>query len=112
MSLHGGPTGFDAVPWAVLSNNEEPQLFSGAELEHARSLPEQSYRFFRLNSHDGDQGYPGELLTEVLIAVVPAPDQSALGHLVIVYRSKLNGPESTVTPVNLTQVSSGPISWY
>jgi len=106
VSLHGGPTGYDAVIWKVLPKDEVPQLFSKAELKRVRSLPEKSYGLFRLSSQDGDQGYPGELLTEVLIALVSATDEGAigkLGHLVIVYRSKLNSPEKAVTPVNLTQ---------
>ncbi|KAF9444690.1 galactose mutarotase-like protein [Macrolepiota fuliginosa MF-IS2] len=107
VSLHGGPTGYDAVVWTVLSKDEAPQLFSKSEVERIRSLPGSAYALFRLVSPDGDQGYPGELLTEVLIALVsPTPEQSQagkVGHVVIVYRSKLTGQEKTVTPVNLTQ---------
>jgi aldose 1-epimerase len=103
VSLHGGPTGFDAVMWSTLSREEKPELFSSAETEQIRSFPEKSYAVFRLVSPDGDQGYPGELLNEVLIALVPS-STGKLGTVVIVYRSKLNGKVKAVTPVNLTQV--------
>lgn len=102
VSLHGGPTGFDSVTWTTLSKDETPQLFSSAEAGRIRSLPEKSYTVFSLISPDGDQGYPGELLSEVLIALVPSTT-GKVGSVVIVYRSKLNGQEKTVTPVNLTQ---------
>ncbi|KXN82674.1 Aldose 1-epimerase [Leucoagaricus sp. SymC.cos] len=102
VSLHGGPTGFDAVVWTTLSKGETPQLFSALEVERIRSLPEQSYAVFSLISPDGDQGYPGELLTEVLIALVPS-SAGKLGKVMIIYRSKLNTEEKTVTPINLTQ---------
>lgn len=109
VSLHGGPTGYDAVMWTVLSKDEAPQLFSKPEVGRIRSLPEKSYALFRFISPDGDQGYPGELLTEVLMALISsAPGDRAagkLGHVVIVYRSKLDSQEKTVTPVNLTQVT-------
>lgn len=101
--MHGGPVGFHALIWTFLSRDETPQLFSEAEVEKIRSLPEPSYALFRLVSPDGDQGYPGELLNEVLFALVPSTT-GKLGNVVIVYRSKLNGQEKTVTPVNLTQV--------
>lgn len=109
VSLHGGTTGYDVCMWEVLERDEIPQLFSKAEFERTYSFPEESYRFFRLISPDGDQGYPGELLTEVLITLIPAPDQGVaekVGSLVIIYRSKLDGPKKTVTPVNLTQVTN------
>jgi len=64
-----------------------------------------SYAIFRLVSPDGDQGYPGKLVTETLIALVDGEGGSqSLGAVAIVYRAKLED-EATVTPVNLTQVS-------
>jgi aldose 1-epimerase len=110
VSLHGGPTGFDSVVWTVLGGEEAPQLFSKIEIDRIRGLPAKTFAMFRLISPDGDQGYPGELLTEVLIALVPSTAGSAsvakLGHVVIVYRSKLEDQKKAVTPVNLTQVMS------
>lgn len=117
VSLHGGPVGFDSLTWKLLTPDSPPTLFTQAELAHLPSLsPVTSYGIFQLVSPDGDQGYPGELTTEVLIALVaPAdqerkylqPGQSAagkewdLGSIVYVYRAKV---DKGVTPVNLTQV--------
>ncbi|KAF5359879.1 hypothetical protein D9756_003611 [Leucocoprinus leucothites] len=67
-----------------------------------RSLPGDSYALFSLVSPHGDQGYPGELLTEVLVSLVPS-SAGKLGSVVIVYRCRLNGREKVVTSVNLTQ---------
>ncbi|KAJ7067434.1 galactose mutarotase-like domain-containing protein [Mycena amicta] len=112
VSLHGGPTGFDAVEWTPLSAADPPTLFTPKELAH---LPAEagSYAFFRLVSPDGDQGYPGTLVTEALIALVaPAEADSQtseydLGSVVLVYRAKLKladgATAKVVTPVNLTQ---------
>ncbi|KAH9481106.1 Galactose mutarotase [Psilocybe cubensis] len=115
VSLHGGPVGFDAVPWTLLSSENPPQLFSKAELSRLNKLSETSSSFavFQLQSPDGDQGCPGSLTAEVCIALI-GPDnalkqenvtttENALGSIVIIYRAKLNGETKTVTPVNLTQ---------
>jgi aldose 1-epimerase len=107
--LHGGPTGFDSIVWTVLGAEEAPQLFSKSEIERIHGLPAKTFALFRSISPDGDQGYPGELLTEVLIALVPSTagrsSVAKLGHVVIVYRAKLKGQKKAVTPVNLTQVT-------
>ncbi len=79
---------------------------------------------FKFTSPDGDQGYPGTLYVEVLLALteppaVPEPQSPAggsrfsnrstsqeerlLGSVIVVYRAKLL-EEGKVTPVNLTQV--------
>ncbi|KAJ4468626.1 galactose mutarotase-like protein [Lentinula edodes] len=116
VSLHGGPIGFDSLAWTHLTPNSPPTLFTEAELAHLPPLSSAAtYGIFRLVSPDGDQGYPGELTTEVLIALVPPaeqerkylePGQTAagaewdLGSIVYVYRAKL---DKGVTPVNLTQ---------
>ncbi|KAJ7592543.1 galactose mutarotase-like domain-containing protein [Mycena floridula] len=107
VSLHGGPVGFDFVNWKLLDENNPPILFSSKELAH---LPESttatSHAIFRLVSPDGDQGYPGELTAEVLVALVePAPQErqtgeANLGSLIYVYRAKV---DKGVTPVNITQ---------
>ncbi|KAJ3565951.1 hypothetical protein NP233_g7314 [Leucocoprinus birnbaumii] len=103
VSLHGGAKGFDSNVWNVLSKDETPQLFSSAEVETIRSLHEDSYALFSLVSPYGDQGYPGEVLTEVLVALVGTPSPSKYGNVVLVYRAKMNGREKVVTPFNLTQ---------
>ncbi|KAJ4477510.1 galactose mutarotase-like domain-containing protein [Lentinula aciculospora] len=116
VSLHGGPVGFDSLVWNRVTSNSPPTLFTEAELVHIPSLSSTtSYGIFRLVSPSGDQGYPGELTIEVLIALVPPgeqelkypePGQSTagaewnLGSIVYVYRAKL---DKGVTPVNLTQ---------
>ncbi|KAF8480653.1 galactose mutarotase-like domain-containing protein [Gautieria morchelliformis] len=73
-----------------------------------------SSALFKLVSPDGDQGYPGNLLLEVLFAASPAvsklgnnSENRHVGSLYIVYRFKLlYGDKIHVTPVNLTQVTS------
>ena len=72
-----------------------------------KALAPGSAAIFRHVSPDGDEGYPGELTTEVLFALVSPskgtpPDQ--LGSLLIVYRYKVEGPDGkpAVTAVNLT----------
>ncbi|KDR68533.1 hypothetical protein GALMADRAFT_146199 [Galerina marginata CBS 339.88] len=116
VSLHGGPTGFDSLPWTFLSSENPPKLFSKAELTRLHSLPESSYSFFRLESPSGDQGFPGSLSVEACIALIGPENPSTarlgevldnpeytLGSIVIVYRAKLEEGAKTVTPVNLTQ---------
>jgi len=111
VSLHGGPVGFDYVPWKQLGAVSEATLFSPSELA---SLPDSS-ALFRLVSPDGDQGYPGALTVEALVSLVAPTDQSArapkpgeskqdeyLGTFVYVFRAKV---DKDVTPVNLTSVS-------
>ncbi|KIK66891.1 hypothetical protein GYMLUDRAFT_37958 [Collybiopsis luxurians FD-317 M1] len=116
VSLHGGPVGFDSVPWKLLSSSSTPALFTPSELSHFPSPKDsRSYGIFQLVSPDGDQGYPGQLTVEVLIAVIPPADQEQtylekgeskerkewdLGSIVYVYRAKV---DKGVTPVNLTQ---------
>ncbi len=109
VSLHGGPIGFDSLPWTLLSADTPPTLFSKAELGHFPGDENGSHAIFRLVSPSGDQGYPGELTIEVLISLLaPVPQvmeagkEFDLGSLVYVYRAKVN---KGVTPVNLTQVS-------
>ncbi|KAF8910436.1 galactose mutarotase-like domain-containing protein [Gymnopilus junonius] len=115
VSLHGGPIGFDSLPWTLLSLESPPELFSTAELARLRALPTSSYSIFRLESPAGDQGFPGSLKIEVCIAIIgpenPSTDKADgddpepepyLGSITIVYRAKLE-TSGTVTPVNLTQ---------
>ncbi|KAF9001493.1 galactose mutarotase-like domain-containing protein [Cyathus striatus] len=120
VSLHGGPKGFDYVPWTLLTPEDPPTLFSAAELGHlVRSSDESAYAVFRLVSEDGDQGYPGKLIVETLVGIVSPGEQErvyvkpgvtaeneeyGLGSIILVYRAKLDGGEvKTVTPINLTQ---------
>ncbi|KAF8173598.1 galactose mutarotase-like domain-containing protein [Mycena galopus ATCC 62051] len=120
VSLHGGPTGFDALPWTLLTPEDPPSLFNAKELAHitVTSSPS-SHAVFRLVSPDGDQGFPGKLITEVLVALIEPGEQERkyrkpgdtseneeydLGSIVFVYRAKLDeGDKKVVTPVNLTQ---------
>ncbi|PBL03259.1 galactose mutarotase-like protein [Armillaria gallica] len=107
VSLHGGPIGFDSLPWTLLSADTPPTLFSKAELGHFPGDENGSHAVFRLVSPSGDQGYPGELTIEVLISLLaPVPEvmeagkEFNLGSLVYVYRARVN---KGVTSVNLTQ---------
>ncbi|KAF9476215.1 galactose mutarotase-like protein [Pholiota conissans] len=115
VSLHGGPVGFDSLPWSVIKPEAPATLFSATELAQISALDESSYAIFRLRSPAGDQGYPGTLLTEVFVGLIApskehlrersdGPDEvdSSLGSVILVYRAKLEEP-NTVTPVNLTQ---------
>ncbi|KAJ7111901.1 galactose mutarotase-like domain-containing protein [Mycena epipterygia] len=120
VSLHGGPTGFDALPWTLLTPDNPPTLFTKKELAHIpiTSSPS-SHAVFRLVSPDGDQGFPGKLVTEVLVALIEPGEQERkyrkpgdtteneeydVGSVVFVYRAKLDeGDKKVVTPVNLTQ---------
>lgn len=79
-----------------------------------------SSAIFRLVSEDGDQGYPGKLVTEAFVALIAPVVQKHqtgdpsdggnlnydLGSILLIYRSKLDeNTKKTVTPVNLTQVN-------
>ncbi|TEB33509.1 galactose mutarotase-like protein [Coprinellus micaceus] len=99
VSLHGGPVAWDAVSWAKVN---EPSLLTKAEVEKLKSLDPASYAVFRLTSANGDQGYPGKLTAETVLALVKPEGEGSLGAVAIVYRAKLDD-EATVTPVNLTQ---------
>ena len=111
VSLHGGREGFDARLWAPLAHPSAATLLTPAELAWLeREAPGQSAAVFARTSEDGEEGYPGRLRTEVLVALVPprgkAVEESGawcLGSLVVLYRAKLE-EEDKVTPINLTQV--------
>ncbi|KAF8591161.1 galactose mutarotase-like protein [Ramaria rubella] len=108
VSLHGGPEGFDTHDWQPIDITDAT-LFSEKEKESIASLP--SSAVFKHVSPDGDQGFPGRLLLEVLFALSSAPTKSNghsepyhVGSLYIVYRAKLlSENNSEVTPINLTQ---------
>ena len=118
VSLHGGLHGFDSLPLVLLSSPSEATLFTKAEITTlATQIPgESSSSIWRLVSEDGDQGFPGRLTVEVLVALKEgsvskkagsAEEELALGSIIIVYRAKVdekNG-KPVVTPINLTQVS-------
>ncbi|KAA1476245.1 galactose mutarotase-like protein [Dentipellis sp. KUC8613] len=129
VSLHGGPAGYDAATWDVfpldavagtaasspissLSAASPPgSLFTPAELATFQTtLPQGASALFRHVSPDGDQGYPGTLLLEVVVGLLPPQAPSAragefhLGSVVLLYRAKLlDAGAKTVTPINLTQ---------
>ncbi|KAH9916188.1 galactose mutarotase-like protein [Amylocystis lapponica] len=107
VSLHGGKTGFDLVPWEPLLDPSAAKLFTPAELQTLQSEVPASCIYTRV-SEDGEEGYPGRLLVEVLVGLLqpqgpPAPGgEYNLGSVLLVYRAKLLDA-NTVTPVNLTQ---------
>jgi hypothetical protein len=119
VSLHGGVKGFDFAVWERISN---PTLFSEKEVSNLpASGNATSYAFFKHVSPDGDEGYPGTLTVEALVAVVQPPEQEktyqkpgepaqdgefSLGTVVYIYRAKV---DKGVTPINLTNVSMLPL---
>lgn len=108
VSLHGGVEGFDTKDWKKIGTSEAT-LFSEKEKKDIASLPDSV--IFTHISKDGDQGFPGDLLVEVLFAVSSGNPQTQLlaktigvGSLYIVYRARLlEGSKSRITPINLTQ---------
>lgn len=112
VSLHGGVQGFDARVWEPILNVRDTKLFTKNEVAYVESeLAGQSAVVFTRTSEDGEEGYPGCLRVEVLVALVPPKGKAVedsgaycLGSVVIVYRAKLED-EGKVTPINLTQVS-------
>lgn len=108
--MHGGPSGFDSKEWTPLLDPSEATLFSKAEVDTITStMPVGSAIIFSRISEDGEEGFPGRLLVEVLVGLVqPSGPQTQreslnLGSVVLVYRAKLLD-EGKVTPINLTQV--------
>ncbi|KAG8864903.1 hypothetical protein FRB96_003489 [Tulasnella sp. 330] len=112
VSLHGGADGFDKRVLEVVDKSETTNyhLFSDAEKATIKSLPASS--IFKLTSPAGDQGFPGELQVEVLLALTESAvkatpgdaDERELGSIIVVYRARLaEGQKKTVTPINLTQ---------
>ena len=113
VSLHGGRQGFDSHAWEPLPHPGAATLFTPAERAWLESeAPGQSAVVFARTSEDGEEGYPGRLRTEVLVALVPPRGKAieeenggwCLGSVVVLYRAKLED-EGKVTPINLTQVS-------
>jgi aldose 1-epimerase len=118
VSLHGGLQGFDTLKLELLSSPSESTLFTKAELTTLATLipGESSSSIWKLVSSDGDQGFPGRLTLEVLVALKEGfgskkvegdGEELALGSIIIVYRAKVEGKygKPVVTPINLTQVS-------
>jgi len=112
VSLHGGPNGFDEKEWEPIQpvpGSGEISLFSQKELTTiASEIP--TAVVFKAVSEDGEQGFPGKLLVEVLVGLIQpkspvgaSKDEWNLGSLLFVYRAKLIDTKKTVTPINLTQ---------
>ena len=112
VSLHGGVTGFDFHVWEALPDIGAATLFTPAEAAFAaREFAPQSAAVFARTSPDGEEGFPGALRVETLVALVPprgravdaATGAHCLGSVLLVYRAKLEADQG-LTPVNLTQV--------
>ncbi|MDR2606798.1 MAG: galactose mutarotase [Treponema sp.] len=78
-SLHGGRRGFDKYNWKTEAYEDRDGIFVR----------------FRLESPDGDEGYPGTLKAEVCYGLTKS------NELVAIYEAKLDAP----SPVNLTNHS-------
>ncbi|KIP05417.1 hypothetical protein PHLGIDRAFT_128902 [Phlebiopsis gigantea 11061_1 CR5-6] len=111
VSLHGGVAGFDSHVWEPTLDIRAATLFTPAEVAFAESrFAPQSAAVFARTSPDGEEGFPGALRVETLVALVPPSGKAiddatgayCLGSVLIVYRAKLEGTEG-VTPINLTQ---------
>lgn len=106
VSLHGGLMGFDFAVWQRLSL-ENAKLFTPAEIRtiqnSSTSESPDNTAIYAYTSEDEDQGYPGELYLETLVALLPpAPgEKGKVGSIVILYRARL--ANEGVTPINLTQ---------
>lgn len=106
VSLHGGLVGFDFAVWQRLSL-ANAKLFTPAEIctiqNSSASESSDNTAIYAHTSEDGDQGYPGELYLETLVALLPpAQDgKGQVGSIVILYRARL--ANEGVTPINLTQ---------
>ena len=113
VSLHGGITGWDLQPWEPLPDPSAAQLFTPAEISRLQADAPTSI-IFRRESPDGEEGYPGRLLVEVLVRLAqpqgkPTEDGKLwkLGSVLLLYRAKLLD-EGKVTPINVTQVRPVP----
>ncbi|CAL1717425.1 unnamed protein product [Somion occarium] len=109
VSLHGGKSGFDSRDFEPLLDLGAVRLFTNKEKASiAEKYDNGAAMIFRRVSEDGEEGFPGKLLLEVLVALVEphGPQieklELSLGSIVIVYRAKLLD-ENKVTPINLTQ---------
>lgn len=115
VSLHGGVKGWDSLVWEPLIDPSQIQLFTPDELQTiASELQPPTGIVFARTSEDGEEGFPGKLRVEVLVALVPPKgnqvDQADteglnMGAVVLLYRARLE-EEGKVTPINLTQVST------
>ncbi len=105
VSLHGGVVGFDSVAWTPLADLSQSKLFTPAEVATIKADMPTAVILERV-SPDGEQGFPGTLRVEFLTGLVAPPagaDKDLLGSLILVYRARLEEP-NTVTPINMTQV--------
>lgn len=107
VSLHGGLLGFDFAVWQHLSI-KNAKLFKPAEIRTIQnsslSKSSDNTAIYAYTSEDGDQGYPGVLYLETLIALLPPAqgEKGKVGSIVILYRARL--ANDGVTPINLTHV--------
>ena len=111
VSLHGGQTGWDSLVWTPLIDPSQVQLFTPEELQTiGTELTPPSGLVFTRTSEDGEEGFPGRVRVEVLVALTPPKgnqverkDATNLGAVILLYRAKLE-EDNKVTPINLTQV--------
>ncbi|KAF9514624.1 hypothetical protein BS47DRAFT_1294915 [Hydnum rufescens UP504] len=110
VSLHGGPVGFDQAAFTPVDSINSSKLFTQKELT-ALIAHAPSATLFTHTSPAGDQGYPGELFIEVIVALSnssrtwdPVTRERSLGSVILLYRAIVRSPNGTrvITPVNLT----------
>jgi len=104
-SLHGGKTGFDKVRWQatrMLPDEVSRQLERAPSYRGEKTLEGEGVRL-RYRSVDGEEGYPGELTSEVIYVLrnPPADGEGSLGELIQFITATTDAP----TVVNLAQHS-------
>ncbi|EPQ30676.1 uncharacterized protein PFL1_01577 [Pseudozyma flocculosa PF-1] len=127
VSLHGGPAPaslsspdsieqkgpFDRAIWQHVADADSQLFFNSGYTSQPGAESPASSAIFAIESPHGDNGYPGRLRVEVLVAVLPASaategeTRSPLlgtseGSFLIRYRAKILD-DVAATPLNLTQ---------
>ncbi|KAN0065530.1 hypothetical protein ACQY0O_001367 [Thecaphora frezii] len=127
VSLHGGPAGqslnpldsieqrgpFDRAIWQHLDVSDSQLFYDAGYTSSPNADAPASSAIFAIESPHGDNGYPGRLRVEVLVAILPSltDDQheqrqrklgDSVGSFLIRYRAKILD-DVAVTPLNLTQ---------